>query len=81
MARFDRLTVLNTIIGDGLVPLFYHADIETAQSVVGAIARGGAHILEFTNRGDAAFDVFSALYPTAFVVKEKLLLLCKAYLA
>lgn len=59
MARFDRLTVYNTMLADGLVPLFYHADPETARQVVDAIARGGAHILEFTNRGDFALQVFS----------------------
>ena len=61
MARFDRLTVYNTMLEDGLVPLFYHNDLETAKNVVGALARGGARILEFTNRGDFAIDVFSEL--------------------
>jgi 2-dehydro-3-deoxyphosphogluconate aldolase/(4S)-4-hydroxy-2-oxoglutarate aldolase len=61
MARFDRLTVLNTVLQEGLVPLFYHKDINTAQQVAGALAGGGGHILEFTNRGDFAIEVFSAL--------------------
>lgn len=61
MARYDRLTVYNTMLADGLVPLFYHNDLETAKNVVGALARGGARILEFTNRGDFAIDVFSEL--------------------
>lgn len=58
MARFDRLTVYNTMLADGMVPLFYHASVETTRQVVDAIARGGARILEFTNRGDFALDVF-----------------------
>ena len=61
MARFDRLTVLNTLLADGLVPLFYHGDLETAQQVAGALERGGSHILEFTNRGDFAIEVFGPL--------------------
>jgi 2-dehydro-3-deoxyphosphogluconate aldolase/(4S)-4-hydroxy-2-oxoglutarate aldolase len=61
MARFDRLTVLNTILADGLVPLFYHSDLATAQKVAGALAAGGGHVLEFTNRGDFAIEVFSPL--------------------
>lgn len=61
MARFDRLTVYNTMLADGMVPLFYLADVETARQVVDAIARGGARILEFTNRGDFALKVFSEL--------------------
>lgn len=61
MARFDRLTVLNTALQDGLVPLFYHKNVETAQHVAAALAMGGGHVLEFTNRGDFAVEVFSAL--------------------
>jgi len=61
MARFDRLTVLNTILSDGMVPLFYHDDLETAKNVTGALSQGCGHILEFTNRGDFAIEVFGAL--------------------
>jgi len=61
MARFDRLTVLNTLVQDGLVPLFYNGNVDTAKGIAGALAKGGAHLLEFTNRGDFAIDVFSAL--------------------
>ncbi len=61
MARFDRLTVLNTVLADGMVPLFYHKDLATAQQVAGALSKGGGHVLEFTNRGDFAIEVFSPL--------------------
>ena len=42
MARFDRLTVLNTVLHDGMVPLFYEANLERAQALAGALARGGS---------------------------------------
>jgi 2-dehydro-3-deoxyphosphogluconate aldolase/(4S)-4-hydroxy-2-oxoglutarate aldolase len=61
MARFDRLTVFNTVLADGMVPLFYHKSSETAQHVAAALANGGGHILEFTNRGDFAIEVFAPL--------------------
>ncbi|MFN8371351.1 MAG: bifunctional 4-hydroxy-2-oxoglutarate aldolase/2-dehydro-3-deoxy-phosphogluconate aldolase [Anaerolineae bacterium] len=61
MAQFDRLTVYNTLIADGMMPLFYQHDIETAQQIVDALAHGGSHIIEFTNRGDYAVEVFTAL--------------------
>lgn len=61
MARFDRLTVLNTVIGGGMVPLFYNGDIETARQIAAALYDGGARVLEFTNRGDFAIEVFAAL--------------------
>ncbi|HLV34600.1 MAG TPA: bifunctional 4-hydroxy-2-oxoglutarate aldolase/2-dehydro-3-deoxy-phosphogluconate aldolase [Spirillospora sp.] len=61
MARFDRLTVLNTVLADGMVPLFFHSDPQTAIRTAGALHAGGSRVLEFTNRGDFAIDVFSAL--------------------
>jgi 2-dehydro-3-deoxyphosphogluconate aldolase/(4S)-4-hydroxy-2-oxoglutarate aldolase len=45
----------------GLVPVFYHPDLEVARQIVLACQAGGARIVEFTNRGDFAFQVFSAL--------------------
>ena len=58
MAGFSRLEVLNTILELGLVPVFYHKDTEVAKEVVTACAAGGARVVEFTNRGDFAFQVF-----------------------
>ncbi len=63
MARFDRLTVYNTMIDLGLVPLFYNGDVETAKKIVQALADGGARVVEFTNRGDQAMEVFKELVP------------------
>ena len=45
----------------GLVPLFYHKDLETCKEVLRACYNGGARILEFTNRGDFAHEVFGEL--------------------
>ena len=61
MARFRRLEVLHATIKGGLVPVFYHQDLETAKKIAKAVANGGAKVLEFTNRGDFAYQVFSEL--------------------
>ncbi len=61
MARFSRLEVLNTTIELGLVPVFYNQDVEISKKVVAACAAGGARVIEFTNRGDFAFQVFAEL--------------------
>jgi 2-dehydro-3-deoxyphosphogluconate aldolase/(4S)-4-hydroxy-2-oxoglutarate aldolase len=61
MARFDRLTVLNKMVELGLVPVFYNADVEVAAQIVAACAAGGATVVEFTNRGDFAPQVFLEL--------------------
>lgn len=61
MAQFSRLQVLNTILEEGLVPVFYHADLPTAIEIAEACAAGGCRCLEFTNRGDFALEVFAGL--------------------
>lgn len=61
MARFARLKVLNTMVETGLVPVFYNSDIEVAKKVAAAVLAGGCPLLEFTNRGDHAWEVFSEL--------------------
>jgi 2-dehydro-3-deoxyphosphogluconate aldolase/(4S)-4-hydroxy-2-oxoglutarate aldolase len=57
----DRLTVLRAILESGAVPTFTAPDAETAFDVVAGCAEGGARAVEFTNRGDFAFDTFAAL--------------------
>jgi len=61
MARFKRLEVLNEMVRLGLVPVFYHGDLEVAKQTVAACAAGGARVVEFTNRGDNAYRIFSDL--------------------
>lgn len=61
MARFSRLKVLNTMVETGLVPVFYDPDIEIARRVAAACIAGGCRLLEFTNRGDHAWEVFTEL--------------------
>ncbi|MBI4305498.1 MAG: bifunctional 4-hydroxy-2-oxoglutarate aldolase/2-dehydro-3-deoxy-phosphogluconate aldolase [Chloroflexi bacterium] len=61
MSRYCRLDVLNQIRQVGVVPVFYNADVETAKAIVRACVDGGARVLEFTNRGDHAWEVFSEL--------------------
>jgi len=61
VARFDRLTVLNTVINTGLMPIFYHSEADVAGRVITALAAGGARVVEFTHRGDLAHEVFGQL--------------------
>ena len=61
MARFSRVQTWLTMEEQGLVPLFYHASADTAKEIIGALAEGGARLVEFTNRGDRAFEVFREL--------------------
>lgn len=61
MAQFSRVEVINEILRIGVVPVFYHADFEVAEKVVEACAAAGLRVIEFTNRGDNAWRVFSDL--------------------
>ncbi len=68
MAQFSRLKVAQIMKDTGLVPLFFHSDIEVAKKVVKACYDGGARLLEFTARGDFAHEVFGAL--NKYAIKE-----------
>lgn len=61
MARHSRLHTLTTMKQVGMVPLFYSAAVDTARGVMQACHDAGALVLEFTNRGDRAFEVFREL--------------------
>lgn len=61
MAKYTRLEVAEIMQKTGMVPLFYHSDIEVGKKVLKACYNGGARLMEFTARGDFAFEVFSEL--------------------
>lgn len=61
MAQYTRLEVVKQMQDSGMVPLFYHHDIEVAKSVLKACYDGGARLMEFTNRGDFAIEIFNQL--------------------
>lgn len=61
MARFSRLEVALKMKEQGMVPLFYHHDLEVCKKLVTACYNGGARLLEFTNRGDYAHEIFGEL--------------------
>jgi len=61
MARFSRIEVAQKMKNTGLVPLFYHPDVELGKKVLKACYDGGARLLEFTNRADFAHEIFGEL--------------------
>jgi len=61
LPRHKRLEVLNAIAETGVAPVFYHGDLETVKAVARACVAGGVRVLEFTNRGDFAWEVFAGL--------------------
>jgi 2-dehydro-3-deoxyphosphogluconate aldolase/(4S)-4-hydroxy-2-oxoglutarate aldolase len=61
MARFTRIQVAQKMMEIGMIPVFYHQDIEVCKKVLKACYDGGVRVFEFTNRGDFAHEVFAAL--------------------
>jgi 2-dehydro-3-deoxyphosphogluconate aldolase/(4S)-4-hydroxy-2-oxoglutarate aldolase len=61
MAQYSRIEVASVMKENGMVPLFYHPDVELGKKVLKACYDGGARLLEFTARGDFAFEIFREL--------------------
>ncbi len=55
------------MLNTGIIPVFYHSDVETAKQVVKACYDGGIRVFEFTNRNDFAHEVFGELNKWAAV--------------
>lgn len=68
MAQYSRIEVATVMKETGMVPLFYHPDVELGKNVLKACYDGGARLMEFTARGDFAFEVFLEL--NKYAVKE-----------
>jgi 2-dehydro-3-deoxyphosphogluconate aldolase/(4S)-4-hydroxy-2-oxoglutarate aldolase len=68
MAQYSRLEVASVMQKDGMIPLFFHPDLEVEKKVLKACYDGGGRLLEFTSRGDFAFEIFGEL--NKYALKE-----------
>ncbi|MGM5469980.1 bifunctional 4-hydroxy-2-oxoglutarate aldolase/2-dehydro-3-deoxy-phosphogluconate aldolase [Flavobacteriaceae bacterium LMO-SS05] len=68
MAQFTRIEVAQAMNNSGMIPLFFHNDIELSKNILKACYEGGARLMEFTARGDFAHEVFGEL--TKYAIKE-----------
>jgi 2-dehydro-3-deoxyphosphogluconate aldolase / (4S)-4-hydroxy-2-oxoglutarate aldolase len=59
--KFTNTQIVERMKELGLVPLFTHDDVSTAQEVIEAAYRGGVRVFEFTNRKRNSFEVFVAM--------------------
>lgn len=53
--------ILNRIISQGVLPLYFHVDVEVSVGVLKALYAAGIRAVEYTNRGEAALENFEAL--------------------
>jgi len=68
MAKYNRSEVFAAMKETGVVPVFFHADLDTCKNVVKACYDGGIRVFEFVNRGDFAHEVFGEL--NKYALKE-----------
>lgn len=61
MAHYQRHHVLTTIYDQAVMPLFYTPSVEDGKKLLRACYDGGGRLVEFTNRGDFAHEVFGEL--------------------
>ncbi len=68
MADFTSEQVFETMRQTGLLPLFYHPEMDVCKKVIRACYKGGARVFEFTDRGENAAELFKEL--KRFVLEE-----------
>ena len=68
MAKYTRIEVFQKMQETGVVPVFFHSDIEVSKNVLKACYDGGIRVFEFVNRGDFAHEVFGEL--NKYALKE-----------
>ena len=64
----ERHEVYHHMYTIGMLPLFYNGDLETSEKIVTSCYEGGAKLIEFTNRGKNALEIFIKLKQ---FIKEK----------
>lgn len=57
----DNGDVIQEIVQQGMLPLYYHADADVSIAVAKALYRAGIRVLEYTNRGESAARNFELL--------------------
>lgn len=68
MAKYSRSEVVMAMKATGVVPVFYHSDVEVCKNVVKACYDGGIRVFEFVNRGDFAHEIFGEV--NKYALKE-----------
>jgi len=68
MSKYSRSEVSAAMKETGVVPVFYHSDLEVCKNVVKSCYDGGIRVFEFVNRGEFAHEIFSEL--NKYALKE-----------
>ncbi|MDP9077475.1 MAG: bifunctional 4-hydroxy-2-oxoglutarate aldolase/2-dehydro-3-deoxy-phosphogluconate aldolase [Bacteroidota bacterium] len=60
-----RKAVLNSILTQGMLPLFFYADAEVSLEITRTLYKAGIRVIEYTNRGKEALENFKTLKKAA----------------
>ncbi|MFN5914872.1 MAG: bifunctional 4-hydroxy-2-oxoglutarate aldolase/2-dehydro-3-deoxy-phosphogluconate aldolase, partial [Chitinophagaceae bacterium] len=53
--------VIDAIVGQGMLPLYFHPNEEKSSAILRALYRSGVRAIEYTNRGASAHSNFKKL--------------------
>ncbi len=54
-------TIIDIVKEQGVIPLFYHDELQVSIDVIDTLYRAGLKVMEYTNRGKKALENFKAL--------------------
>lgn len=60
----NKQAIVDLIVTQGLLPLYFHADPDKSEQVLRALYAAGIRAVEYTNRGEAALENFKLLRKT-----------------
>jgi len=84
---FSNAQIISTLTATGITPMFYHGDKEVARKIIDVSYEGGVRVIEFTNRGPNAFEVYTDLlkyaekYEGLIIGIGTIILSCRRYFA
>ena len=59
--------VIDTIIRQGMMPLFFYKDAAVSLEIIQTLYRAGVRVIEYTNRGEEALDNFIDIKKKSFI--------------
>src|SRR5688572_2675489 len=61
----DRTKILNLVIEQGILPLYFHPDADASVQILKTLYNAGIRVIEYTNRGETAVNNFLQLRKAA----------------
>jgi 2-dehydro-3-deoxyphosphogluconate aldolase/(4S)-4-hydroxy-2-oxoglutarate aldolase len=56
-----KKAVLNSILTQGMMPLFFYEDVEVSLQIIRTLYKAGIRVMEYTNRAKPAYDNFKVI--------------------